>query len=297
MNISTIILGAAALYLISDTKSANKQLQSQLDSVATDFSNYKKDQATKEELEQIEKDAAAAAADVSKKCFPVGFFGVIGNYYTSDKYISANWYVKFQNVSNDEITVNLESLSVTILNSKQIRHQSDLLRKNITVKPKSVSGWILVASYQDDILYGYSTVGREIMDNFPEHRYSYWYAADATFKYSLSNPYVNNGLSVDVKDVTIDGGVYGIRIWDDGWVMNKVPEFSKWADFGIEASEWYAKQFKEQFGTDDMYKIGEMITSDSGALRKYIKLISKEPPLSVPSVSGITDNYYWLQMV
>lgn len=296
MDLSTIILGGVALYLITDTKAANKKLQSQLDSVSTSFSDYKQDQKIKEELEEIEREAAAADADIAKKCYPVGFFGVIGNYYTSDQYLSANWYVKFKNVSNSEITVNLESLSVTILNSKQVRHQADLLRKNLTVAPNSVSGWILVASFQDDILYGYSTVGREIMDNFPDNRYNYWYAADATFKYSLSNPYVNNGLSVDVKDVTIDGGVYGLRIWDSGTVMKMVPELSKFADYGTECSEWYQSQFKELFGTDDMNIIGNMISTDKEAMRTYLKLMRQTPPIPEPSVKDIATNYYWTQI-
>lgn len=303
MELSTLILGGIALYLITDTKKANKQLQSQIDSVTTSFSDYKQDQEIKEELADIEREAAAADADIASKCYPTGFFGIIGNYYTSDKYISAAWFVKFKNVSNDEITVNLESLSVTILHSKQIRHQSDLLRKKITVSPKSETSWIQVANYRDDILYGYSTVGADIQSMFPDNRYNYWYSAAATFKYSLSNPYVNSGLSVDVKDYTIYSGVYGIRIYNlDGSYLYSVfsssflQECAKWVDYQDALDDYYWKKTQEALGVEKPEQIQAALDASYENRKKFIQIFQTEPPIEKPVIMGIETNTYSNQL-
>ena len=299
MDLSTLLLGGIALYLITDTK----KLQSRIDSVTTSFSDYKQDQQIKEELQQIESEAAAADADVASKCYPTGFFGIIGNYYTSDKYLSAAWFVKFRNDSNDQITVNLESLSVTILHSKQIRHQSDLIRKIITVSPKSETGWINVANYKDDILYGYSTVGADIQSQFPENRYNYWYSAEATFKYSLSNPYVNSGLSVDVKDYTIYSGVYGIRIYNlDGspvysvFGSSLIQECAKWVDYQDALSDYYWKRIQEVLGVTKPEQIQAALDASYENRKKFIQIYQTEPPIDKPLIMGIETNNYLNQL-
>lgn len=296
MDLSTLILGGIALYLITDTKAANKKLQSQIDSVTTSFSEYKADQEVKEELQEIEREAAAADADVASKCYPIGFFGIIGNYYTSDKYMSALWYVKFKNVSGDQITVNLESVSVTILNSKQIRHQSDLFRKQITVAPNSVSDWVLVGKYLDDELYGYGTVGQDILNSFKDFRYDFWYRAEATLKYRLSNPYVNNGLSVDVKDVTVDGGVYGVRVFEElNLIYNVAPECGKWEDYHIALDNYYYEKFKQKFGNQTVEEVMEKLAKGEIPMKEYtslFKLGDKTEPQE-PERLGVPKIYYW----
>lgn len=294
MESSTLLLAVLAAYLYFDRNKLTKKvtdINDTLSNVTTSFDAYKQEQQIKEEIDQIEKDIAAANADVSAKCFPIGFYGIIGNYYTSDKYISAEWYVKFRNVSNDNITVNFESCQVTILNSRQIRHKNDLSRKSFTVPANSETPWVKIAHYNDDILYGYSTVGKDIQSTFPNHRYNYWYKAVATLKYSLSNTYINSGLSVDVPPVEVDGGVYGVRIWDDGIIQNLIPLLEKWADYYVAYQDYKDKEWKNYFGDKTVQEVIELARTDLGVRKKLRITMMYDANVPEPSVKY---NRYWL---
>lgn len=293
MESSTLLLAALAAYLYFGRNKLTKKItdiSDTLSDVTTSFDAYKAEQQIKEEIDQTEKDIAAANADVSAKCFPIGFYGIIGNYFTSDKYISAEWYVKFRNVSNDDITVNFESCQVTILNSRQIGHQNDLSRKSFTVPAKSETQWMQIAHFNDDILYGYSTVGKDIQKTFPNHRYNYWYKAVATLKYTLSNPYVNAGLSVDVPAAEVDGGVYGVHIWDSGMIKNQIPALEQWADYYVAILDAKDKQWEDFFGNKTFAEVKELAKTDLDIKRKL--RVTMMNSVSVPEPS-VKYNRFW----
>lgn len=306
MDLTTLLLLGGAAYFLFSRKSTSETLtkiQSQLQQVQKQAQQAQDDitatnQAIQEEnyIREQEEIVRQEESDLASKCYPVGFYGVIGNYYTSDKLVSYQWYLRFENTSNDAITVNLQSLSVTILNSKQIRDNTSFIRKSITVQPKSDTGWICVTKKENAESYGYSTVGADIQQMFPDHRYDYWYMAQATLKYSLANPYVNNGLSMDVPAVVLEGGVYGVRVYEDLNISKFAPKLAPWADYHIQLEDYFDKKFEKEFGNMTVEEVQAKIAAGEfdyiKRLTKATKVdssIPKEPELE----GGVTKNYFW----
>lgn len=228
MDVSTLLLaGAAAYFLISNEKSKEELTQLRNDVKALeDYNDIKETEAAVEE----------ANNNWSKLVYPIGFCGVLGNYYTSDKYVCADWYTKWINKSNMAVTVHIKSASVTILNAKQIWGNGMFFGDGtVTIPANSESTWIWTAHFQDGPLYGYGTVGQQIYTKFRDHRYKYFYRSAITLQYQVSNPYVNNGMSIDCDLVTIEGGVYGVRVYTYTNAMQVLqPRVTAWEDYHID---------------------------------------------------------------
>lgn len=299
-----ILLGAGYLLLKSRNSDALAQLQDQLEQVKKQAQKAQDDitatnKAIQDEnyIREQEEIVRKEEADVAAKCYPVGFYGVIGNYYTSDKLVSYQWYLKFENTSNASITVNLESLSVTILNSKQIRYNTSFIRKQITVQPKSSSGWVLVTKKENAESYGYSTFGKDIQQEHPDHRYDWWYKAEATIKYSLSNPYVNNGLPLDVPAVVLEGGVYGVRIYENLNITGFAPKLAPWADYHIAVTNWYNDEYDRVARLLGYKDYDELAASgDLGARKKLMRTVAlRNAEVAQPVLDrGIATNRFWM---
>ena len=299
-----ILLGVGYLLLKSRNSDALAQLQDQLEQVKKQAQKAQDDitatnKAIQDEnyIREQEEIVRKEEADVAAKCYPVGFYGVIGNYYTSDKLVSYQWYLKFENTSNASITVNLESLSVTILNSKQIRYNTSFIRKQITVQPKSSSGWVLVTKKENAESYGYSTFGKDIQQEHPDHRYDWWYKAEATIKYSLSNPYVNNGLPLDVPAVVIEGGVYGVRIYENLNITGFAPKLAPWADYHIAVTNWYNDEYDRVARLLGYKDYDELAASgDLGARKKLMRTVAlRNAEVAQPVLDrGIATNRFWM---
>ena len=299
-----ILLGVGYLLLKSRNSDALAQLQDQLEQVKKQAQKAQDDitatnKAIQDEnyIREQEEIVRKEEADVAAKCYPVGFYGVIGNYYTSDKLVSYQWYLKFENTSNASITVNLESLSVTILNSKQIRDNTSFIRKQITVQPKSSSGWVLVTKKENAESYGYSTFGKDIQQEHPDHRYDWWYKAEATIKYSLSNPYVNNGLPLDVPAVVLEGGVYGVRIYEDLNITGFAPKLAPWADYHIAVINWYNDEYNRMARLLGYKDYDELAASgDLGARKKLMRTVAlSNAEVAQPVLDrGIATNRFWM---
>lgn len=299
-----ILLGVGYLLLKSRNSDALAQLQDQLEQVKKQAQKAQDDitatnKAIQDEnyIREQEEIVRKEEADVAAKCYPVGFYGVIGNYYTSDKLVSYQWYLKFENTSNASITVNLESLSVTILNSKQIRDNTSFIRKQITVQPKSSSGWVLVTKKENAESYGYSTFGKDIQQEHPDHRYDWWYKAEATIKYSLSNPYVNNGLPLDVPAVVLEGGVYGVRIYEDLNITGFAPKLAPWADYHIAVTNWYNDEYDRVARLLGYKDYDELAASgDLGARKKLMRTVAlSNAEVAQPVLDrGIATNRFWM---
>lgn len=307
MDLTTLLLLGGAAYFLFSRKSTSEtlnQIQSRLQQVQEQAQKAQDDitatnKAIQEEnyIREQEEIVRKEEADVAAKCYPVGFYGVIGNYYTSDKLVSYQWYLKFENTSNTSITVNLESLSVTILNSKQIRDNTSFIRKQITVQPKSSSGWVLVTKKENAESYGYSTFGKDIQQEHPDHRYDWWYKAEATIKYSLSNPYVNNGLPLDVPAVVLSGGVYGVRVYEDLNISKFAPKLAPWADYHIDVMNWYDNEYDywaQQLGYKDYDELAA--SGDLGARKKLFRTVAlRNAEVAQPVLeSGIATNRFWM---
>lgn len=296
-----ILLGAGYLLLKSRNTDALAQLQDQLEQVKKQAQKAQDDitatnKAIQDEnyIREQEEIVRKEEADVASKCYPVGFYGVIGNYYTSDKLVSYQWYLKFENTSNTSITVNFESLSVTILNSKQIRDNTSFIRKQITVQPKSSSGWVLVTKKENAESYGYSTFGKDIQQLYPDHRYDWWYKAEATIKYSLSNPYVNNGLPLDVPAVVLEGGVYGVRVYEDLNISKFAPKLAPWADYHIAIIDWYDQKMQQELGMTYAEAISKFrTTNDLGFRKKVVKIVTQKADVIEPTLERGISNYKW----
>ena len=299
-----ILLGVGYLLLKSRNSDALAQLQDQLEQVKKQAQKAQDDitatnKAIQDEnyIREQEEIVRKEEADVAAKCYPVGFYGVIGNYYTSDKLVSYQWYLKFENTSNASITVNLESLSVTILNSKQIRYNTSFIRKQITVQPKSSSGWVLVTKKENAESYGYSTFGKDIQQEHPDHRYDWWYKAEATIKYSLSNPYVNNGLPLDVPAVVLEGGVYGVRIYENLNITGFAPKLAPWADYHIAVTNWYNDEYDRVARLLGYKDYDELAASgDLGARKKLMRTVAlRNAEVAQPVLDrGIATNRFWM---
>ena len=299
-----ILLGVGYLLLKSRNSDALAQLQDQLEQVKKQAQKAQDDitatnKAIQDEnyIREQEEIVRKEEADVAAKCYPVGFYGVIGNYYTSDKLVSYQWYLKFENTSNASITVNLESLSVTILNSKQIRYNTSFIRKQITVQPKSSSGWVLVTKKENAESYGYSTFGKDIQQEHPDHRYDWWYKAEATIKYSLSNPYVNNGLPLDVPAVVLEGGVYGVRIYENLNITGFAPKLAPWADYHIAVINWYNDEYNRMARLLGYKDYDELAASgDLGARKKLMRTVAlRNAEVAQPVLDrGIATNRFWM---
>ena len=303
MDLTTLLLLGGAAYFLFSRKSTSDTLtkiQSQLQQVQKAQDDITAtNQAIQEEnyIREQEEIVRKEEADVAAKCYPVGFYGVIGNYYTSDKLVSYQWYLKFENTSNASITVNLESLSVTILNSRQIRDNTSFIRKQITVQPKSSSGWVLVTKKENAESYGYSTFGKDIQQEHSDHRYDWWYKAEATIKYSLSNPYVNNGLPLDVPAVVLAGGVYGVRIYEDLNITGFAPKLAPWADYHIAVNNWYNDEYDRmarQLGYKDYDELAA--SGNLGARKKVFRAVAlQNAEVAQPVLeSGIATNRFWI---